>query len=82
MNIDGHAHLDYGPFGRANPDTVWSKMYTYRSRVAHGGAATFSGELETLRSHEVALQLITEAVKAVIRSVLTEPRLVLDLREC
>jgi hypothetical protein len=46
------------------------------------GDATFSGELETLRSHEVALQLITEAVKAVIRSVLTEPRLVLDLREC
>ncbi len=74
--------MNYGPFGGANPDTVWSKMYTYRSRVAHGGDATFSGELETLRSHEVALQLITEAVKAVIRSVLTEPRLVLDLREC
>jgi len=74
--------LDYSPFGGASPDTVWSKMYTYRSQVAHGAAPEFTGELAVLRSHEAALALIKETVKAVIRQALTESQLLLDLREC
>ena len=30
--------LDYGSFGGASHDTIWSRMYSYRSRVAHGAA--------------------------------------------
>ena len=74
--------LDYSPFGGAAPDTVWSKMYTYRSLLAHGAAPEFTRELAALRSHELALKLIKETVKAVIRQALTEPQLLLDLREC
>lgn len=29
--------IDYSAFGGAKPETVWEKMYGYRSRIAHGG---------------------------------------------
>lgn len=74
--------LDYSPFRKGSPDTVWSKMYTYRSQVAHGDVPDFAGELKTLHDHEAALELIKQTVKAVIRQMLTEPQLLLDLREC
>lgn len=74
--------LDYKAFGGATPETVWSKMYTYRSLVAHGGAPEFTGDLAALGSHENALTLVKETVKSVIRHALDEPQLLLDLREC
>jgi hypothetical protein len=74
--------VDYSPFAGAAPDTIWSKMYTYRSLVAHGAAPEFTGELAALGNHEAALKLIKETAKAVIRQALTEPQLLLDLREC
>lgn len=74
--------LDYAPFGEATHDTIWSKMYSYRSRVAHGELPTFTGELQLLRDHDTALALIKGTVKAVMRQTLTEPQLVIDLREC
>jgi hypothetical protein len=74
--------IDYRAFGDAPPATVWARMYAYRSRLAHGGTARFDGDLQILASHDAALALIKETVKAVIRQALLEPRLLLDLREC
>jgi len=74
--------LDYSPFQGATEDTIWSKMYAYRSLVAHGGTPTFTGDLVILRNHDTALALLKETVKAVIRQALMEPQLLLDLREC
>lgn len=74
--------LDYTSFGGATPETIWSKMYTYRSLVAHGGTTTFTGELEALGNHDNALKLVKETVKSVIRYALDDPQLLLDLREC
>ena len=37
--------INYGPFGEAKPEKVWSTMYGYRSLIAHGGQPDFSGEL-------------------------------------
>ena len=74
--------LDYSAFGNATGDTVWSKMYAYRSLLAHGGAPTFTGELTLLSNHERALGLVKSTVKAIIRQALVEPQLVIDLREC
>jgi len=76
------AKIDYTPFAGASTDTVWSKMYRYRSQLAHGGAPDFAGELATLGSQKKALKLLNETVKAVIRQALTEPQLVVDLRDC
>ncbi|WP_342349781.1 hypothetical protein [uncultured Nitrospira sp.] len=74
--------LDYSPFGSTPPETVWSKMYAYRSLVAHGGAPEFTGALAALGNDESALVLVKETVKSVIRYALEEPKLLLDLREC
>lgn len=74
--------LDYASFGAANVDSIWSKMYHYRSQVAHGGAPHFAGDLAVLKSHETALALIRNTVKAVIRQAISEPQLLRDLREC
>ena len=82
LNNRWTAKIDYAPFGSAVPDKVWTKMYSYRSLLAHGGTADFSGELACLVSHAQALGLIKQTVKAVIRHALAEPQLLLDLREC
>lgn len=74
--------IDYAPFGGAEADTVWAKMYAYRSQLAHGGNPQFNGEFQALLNYETALALIKETVKAVTRQALTEPQLILDLREC
>jgi hypothetical protein len=33
--------LDYSPFAATNPDTIWTRMYDYRSRLAHGSTPDF-----------------------------------------
>jgi hypothetical protein len=57
-------------------------MYAYRSLVAHGGTPEFTGGLKLLRDHDTALVLLKDTVKAVMRQTLTEPQLLVDLREC
>jgi hypothetical protein len=70
--------IDYAPFGQVKPDVVWSQMYDYRSGVAHGDAP----RLGILRTHDAALTLIKETVKAVIRHALADPQLLRDLKDC
>jgi hypothetical protein len=75
--------LDYTSFRGAKHKTIWGKMYSYRSAVAHGDTPDFSGgDLKLLVSSECAMSLIKQAVKAVLRYALDEPRLVPDLRDC
>lgn len=76
------SRIDYSPFQAAPAETVWTKMYTYRSAVAHGSTPSFTGDLASLRNHEQALGLLKRTVKAVVRQALIEPQLLLDLREC
>lgn len=74
--------IDYAAFGGGSQDMIWSKMYAYRSQIAHGGGLDLTGEMKVLGSHQVALRLIKETAKAVIRQALSEPQLLVDLREC
>jgi hypothetical protein len=75
--------LDYGAFGGTEPEALWTKMYSYRSILAHGGAASFqSKRLHGLGNHENALRLLQSATKAALRFALEEPQLLADLREC
>jgi len=75
--------IDYAPFGKTTAmDKIWATMYDYRSCVAHGGVPDFTKSLKILGNHGAALALITGTVKAVMRRALTEPKLLLDLREC
>jgi hypothetical protein len=74
--------LDYSAFGGASADTVWSKMYGYRSLLSHGGTTDFAGDLAILGDHDRALSLLKETVKSLVRHSLLEPQLLIDLRDC
>lgn len=74
--------LDYGPFGGALPDKVWTKMYEYRSILAHGDEASFDESLRLLGNGENAMKLLKDSVKSVMRQAVKEPQLLVDLREC
>jgi Apea-like HEPN len=63
-------------------NTLWTKLYDYRSRVAHGAVSDFQGQLQALRNPETALEFVRRATVAVARQVLEEPELLADLREC
>jgi len=73
------ATVDYGPFGTASHETVWSAMYAYRSGLAHGSL----GEVPpVLRNVGQAMKLLVSTTKSVIQHALREPQLLRDLREC
>lgn len=74
--------LDYNAFGDADEEKVWTKMYTYRSALAHGGAPTFDEDLRVLGNHDNALKLLKNAVTLTIRQALGEPQLIADLKNC
>jgi hypothetical protein len=74
--------LDYSAFKAVREDTVWSKMYAYRSALAHGDAADFGSELQVLGNHENAMALLKSTVKATARLAFMEPQLMVDLRNC
>ena len=74
--------IDYASFGGATADTIWGKMYQYRSLIAHGASSTFDDDLQILRNHQQALALVRATTKAVARQALREPGLIADLRDC
>jgi hypothetical protein len=76
------APIDYGPFSGTPAETVWSKMYSYRSIIAHGGMPEFTGDLAILGNQGNALKLVKETVKKIVRQAMIEPQLLVDLREC
>jgi hypothetical protein len=83
LNNRWQPKLDYSPFAGATPDTIWSRMYEYRSRLAHGGDPDFNkGALAVLGGREQALLLVKNTVKSLGRQLLVEPELIDDLRVC
>ncbi len=74
--------LDESSFGQATHDKIWSKMYGYRSAIAHGIAPDFKSKLEVLGTADHANVLIRNTVKRTIRQALVEPQLVADLHNC
>jgi hypothetical protein len=74
--------LDMSPFGTIEPDKLWSKLYEYRSRVAHGGNLEFTGELLVLKSRDTVLRFLEQATKRLLRHALWEPQLIKDLQKC
>jgi len=82
LNNRLNPRIDYSPFGEATPETIWSKMYSYRSKLAHGDPVNFSNDFQVLINYESALCLIKETVKAITRQTLIEPTLLIDLKNC
>jgi hypothetical protein len=71
---------DYGVFGNADQGKIWSKLYAYRSCIAHGGNADFQSTLQILKTADTSKTFLETSVKRLVRHALVEPELVLDLR--
>ncbi|MBL7139974.1 MAG: hypothetical protein ISS74_03610 [Planctomycetes bacterium] len=74
--------LDYSCFDDGPPDTLWSRLYSYRSAIAHGGQADFGGKHQVLKDERTVTTFLRYTAKALLRYALREPDLVLDLRAC
>lgn len=74
--------LDYSAFPGLSHDKVWSKMYAYRSAIAHGATPNFAGELSALGEADNANILVRETVRKIICQALEEPQLLADLGNC
>lgn len=67
--------LDYSAFGSASEETIWKRLYGYRSTIAHGGTPDFNGSLSLLRNREVAVEFLENATRRLVRHALNEPEL-------
>ena len=83
--LSRHANypFDYRAFfGQCNEDTVWSKLYDYRSSIAHGGLPSFEKDLQMLNSRHAVVQFLRYATKSLLRYALEEPQMYADLKKC
>ncbi len=63
-------------------EKLWTKLYAYRSKIAHGATPDFKNKLKCLKSQDAALDFIKAATVTVMRQALEEPELIIDLRQC
>jgi hypothetical protein len=82
LNKRWNPPLDYSGFSGLSHDKVWSRMYAYRSAIAHGSTPSFVGELSVLGKAENANLLICEALRKTICQAIEEPQLLADLQDC
>jgi hypothetical protein len=73
--------IDYSTFQNASVETVWKKLYEYRSKIAHGEEPDLTGKLALLDNRQRVSDFLDRAVKALIRHAMLEPDLILDLRK-
>jgi len=75
--------IDYSEFFReAKEEKIWTKLYEYRSRVAHGGELDFKKSLRILKSHQAVQGFLKEITKLLIISSLRDPGFIFDLQRC
>lgn len=69
------------------PDTlteelIIEKLYTYRSKIAHGDYYDFNKELQILTSHNKTYEFLNLLTKRLLLFAMNNCQLVLDLKEC
>lgn len=69
-------------FDDAKEKTIWSKMYSYRSCLAHGKQANFEKDLSILNSPINVHDFLINCIKKLLLLALSEPKLIKDLKEC
>lgn len=74
--------LDISAFGGCDFAKLWSKLYSYRSLVAHGRDPDFASQLKILKSADVATKFLDEAAKKLLVLALREYDLISDLQNC
>ncbi len=75
--------LVYGDYFKiTDGDKVWTRLYGYRSKLAHGDTADFNNQFKDLKSPKDAMRFLNEAAKLLILYAMREPQLITDLKKC
>jgi len=75
--------IDYKAyFGKAKFETIWGKLYSYRSSIAHGDDIKFNGEFKILKNKDNVHEFLKETIKLLLLYAITNPDFILDFREC
>lgn len=75
-------------FSECNEETIWKKLYDFRSAVAHGSnAISFDNnkgdnKYQVLKSRDAVIAFVQNNVKELLQVALNEPTFMLDLRKC
>jgi len=70
-------------FGEIEPAKLLGKLYTYRSKIAHGAPVEFdSGPLSVLKSTEHVHAVLVALTSNLILHAMKEPQLMTDLKRC
>ena len=69
-------------FDKCSESTLWKKLYSHRSQIAHGKQVRFAGKLTTLRDRNSVLAFLEIFVPSLLRLALNEPQLIQDLQSC
>lgn len=62
--------------------SVVTKLYSYRSKVAHGSEPDFNKDLKVLEGHKTVCRLLRAVVRKLIMQAVYEPVLFHDLKSC
>jgi hypothetical protein len=74
--------LDYSCFtGGAAPDAIWSKLYSYRSAIAHGDEPDFASKLQVLKNAETADEFLERVTRRLLRHAIDDPLLFDGLKQ-
>jgi hypothetical protein len=65
-----------------NFDTIWGKLYDYRSDIAHGNSKKFGKEYQCLKNIFAIDDYLNQVSRAVVKQCVLEPQLMVDLKDC
>ncbi|NVL89547.1 MAG: hypothetical protein HWN69_00935 [Desulfobacterales bacterium] len=74
------SYQDY--FERAKEENIWTKLYQFRSCIAHGAEPNFSKDLNVLRTCNDISLFLQELTKLLLIYTLKDPGFVSDLKKC
>jgi hypothetical protein len=67
--------IDYSCFEDAAPKKIWSRLYDYRSAVAHGDQPDFKNRLRILKNAATAHEFLETVTRRLLRHALDDPDL-------
>lgn len=65
-----------------NFETMWGKLYDYRSDIAHGNAKKFGKKYQALIDRFAIDDYLNQVSRAVLKQCILEPQLMVDLKDC
>lgn len=69
-------------FKEGKEETIWKKLYSYRSDIAHGNIVNFDNKYNILNSNKSIQLFLRETIKNLIILALEKPEFLNDLKKC